>query len=110
MIDFMQILFAIFLVNVVLPPTTSYALGTFKLACFTFLPNFFTNILPEAIYDAKIMNNNVYSIIKDFEFLRTMGQLYFVVIVLTGVLLMTFGFSKKFFTKKVKSWCKKFIR
>lgn len=110
MIDFMQVLFAIFLVNVVLPPTTSYALGTFKLACFTFLPNFFTNNLSEAKYDAKIMNNSVYSIIKDFTFLRTMGQIYFVLIIVIGILLITFGLSKKFFFKKMKSWCKKFIR
>lgn len=56
------------------------------------------------------MNTSVYSIMKDFVFLRNMGQIYFIFIMISGALLIIFGLSKKFFVKKVKSWCKKFIR
>ena len=56
------------------------------------------------------MNPSVYSVIKDFVFLRNMGQLYFIFLVMVLFLLITFGISKKFFNKPVKSWCKNFIR
>lgn len=108
--DYMQIIMAVFLINVTLPPSPVYALGAFKYALFTFLPNFFTNTLPAPEYDPKIMNSSVYSVIKDFVFLRNMGQLYFILIILVVFLLITFGLSKKFFNKTVKSWCKNFIR
>jgi len=43
------------------------------------------------------MNPSVYSVIKDFVFLRNMGQLYFILLVMAVFLLITFGFSKKIF-------------
>jgi hypothetical protein len=48
--DFFQLMFAVFLVNVDLPPTAMYALGIFNLSAFTFLPNFFANSLPPYIF------------------------------------------------------------
>lgn len=48
--DFFQLMFAVFLVNVDLPPTAMYALAIFNLSSFTFLPNFFTNSLPQYIF------------------------------------------------------------
>lgn len=110
MFDYMQIMMAVFLLNVVLPPTPMYALGAFRYALFSFLPNFFTDSLPTPQYNPKIINSSVYSILKDFIFLRSMGHLYFILVVLVIFLLIVFGFSKKFFNKSVKSWCKNFIR
>lgn len=110
MFDYMQIMMAVFLLNVVLPPTPMYALGAFKHALFSFLPNFFTDILPTAQYNPKTMNSSVYSVLKDFIFLRNMGQIYFILIVVCLFLLAVWGMSKKFFNKSIKSWCKSFIR
>ncbi len=108
--DYMQLMVAVFLVNVTLPPTPVYALGVFKYALFSFLPNMFSDTLPTAEYDALTMNGSVYTILKDFTFLRNMGQLYFILIVLVILLLATYGLSKKCFNKQVKTWCKKFIK
>lgn len=110
MFDYMQLMMAVFLINVILPPTPVYALGCFQYALFSFIPNLFTQSLPAAEYDPNVMNSNVYSIIQDFAFLRNMGQIYVILIALVIFLLISFGFSKKFFNKSVKSWCKKFIR
>lgn len=108
--DCMQLIMAVFLINVTLPPTPVYALGVFRYSLFAFLPNFFTSKLPAPEYNPNVMNSSVYSIIKDFLFLRNMGQIYFILIVLAVFLLISFGLSKKFFNKSVKNWCKKFIR
>jgi hypothetical protein len=110
MFDYMQIMMAIFLLNVILPPTPMYALGAFNYALFSFLPNFFTDSLPTAKYDPKTMNSSIYSILEDFVFLRNMGQMYFILIVLGLFLLATFAMSKKFFSKTIKNWCKNFIQ
>lgn len=56
------------------------------------------------------MNSSIYSVLKDLTFLRTMGHLYFILVVLAVFVLMTLLFSKKFFNKKVKVWCKGFIK
>jgi hypothetical protein len=110
MFDYMQIMMAIFLLNVILPPTPMYALGTFKYSLFSFLPNFFTDSLPTAKYNPKIMNSSIYSILEDLVFLRNMGQMYFILIALGFFLLATFAMSKKFFNKTIKNWCKNFIQ
>ena len=110
MFDYMQTMTAVFLINLILPPTPMYALGAFKHALFSFLPNFFSNELPVAQFNAKIMNSSVYSVLRDFVFLRNMGQMYLILIVLIVFLLAVFFMSKKFFNKAVKSWCKTFIK
>lgn len=110
MFDYMQIMMALFLLNVILPPTPMYALGTFRYALFSFLPNFFANSMPAAQYNPKTMNSSIYSVLEDFIFLRNMGQMYFILIVLVAFLLIVFGMSKKFFNKTVKTWCKNFIK
>ncbi len=110
MFDYMQIMMAVFLLNVILPPTPMYALGTFRYALFSFLPNFFVESLPAAQFNAKTMNSSIYSVLEDFIFLRNMGQMYFILIVLVALLLVVFGMSKKFFNKTVKAWCKNFIK
>jgi hypothetical protein len=56
------------------------------------------------------MNNTYYSIMKNFVFLRNMGQIYFIIIILASLLTVTYLISKKFLNKKVKKWCKIFIR
>lgn len=110
MFDYMHIMMAVFLINVNLPPTPMYALGVFKYSLFTFLPNFFTSLFPTPFFDPKIMNNSAFSMLKDFSFLRNMGQLYFLLVILICFLLVVFGMSKKFFNKKIKTWAKQFIR
>ena len=110
MFDFMQVLFAVFLLNVSLPPTAMLALAEFKNSMFTFLPNFFSSSLPTVFYDKNVLNNSAYSIVRDFVFLRTMGHLYFILIVLGVLLGVTYLIGKKFFYKKVKKWARVFIR
>jgi hypothetical protein len=56
------------------------------------------------------MNSSVYSIIGDFTFLRTMGQLYFILLIIGIVILNSFVMSRKFFWKPIKKWAKPFIR
>ena len=63
MFDYMQIMMAVFLLNVILPPTPMYAIGTFRFALFSFLPNFFTDLLPTAQYNSKTMNSSIYSVL-----------------------------------------------
>jgi hypothetical protein len=110
MLDFMQVMMAIFLLNVILPPTPMYALGSFKYSLFSFLPNFFSSKLETPRFNAKTMNSSIYSVLKDLTFLRTMGHLYFILIVSLIFVLVTLILSKKFFNKRVKNWCKGFIR
>jgi hypothetical protein len=56
------------------------------------------------------MNSSVYSIIGDFTFLRTMGHLYFIFLIVGILLLAAFVMSRKFFWKPLKKWGKPFIR
>jgi len=56
------------------------------------------------------MNSTVFSILGDFAFLRTMGQLYFILLMIGILVLATFLMSKKFFWKPLKKWSKSFIR
>ena len=110
MFDFMQIMFVISIINVDLPPTPVYAFSMLKNSFFIFLPNFFTNALNQPFYDKLTMNNTYYSVLKDFVFLRNMGQIYFILIVAILIVVLAFGYSKKFFNKSVKKWSKKFIK
>ena len=99
MFDFMQLVFAIGLFSVDLPPTPMYAFGSFTNSFFTFLPNFFKDSLPQSSYNSKTMTNSIFDILKDFIFLRNMGQLFTILITLIIVLLVIFVMSKKFFNK-----------
>jgi hypothetical protein len=110
MFDFLQITFVISLISIDLPPTPMYAFKVLKNSLFTFLPNFFTSSLPFSFYDKDTMNNTYYSIMKNFVFLRNMGQIYFIIIILASLLAVTYLISKKFLNKKIKKWCKIFIR
>jgi hypothetical protein len=98
MFDFMQLMFALFFINVNLPPNVLYAFGQLKDAGFVFLINFFTKSLPDAKYST-VVNNNIYSILKDFTFLRTQGYLYSLLIFIIVVLFLIYIISKKFFIK-----------
>jgi hypothetical protein len=110
MFDFMQIMFAISVISVDLPPTPVYAFSMLKNSFFTFLPNFFTNALNQPFYDKLTMNNTYYSVLKDFVFLRNMGQIYFILIVVILIVVIAFGLSKKCFYRPIKKWCKNFIK
>jgi hypothetical protein len=108
MFDFMQIVFALSLISIDLPPTPMYAFAVLKMSFFDFLPNFFT--LPQAFFNKKTMNYTYYSVMKDFTFLRNMGQIYLILVVLIIILAISYGISKKFFNKRIKNRCKIFIR
>lgn len=107
--DFMQLLFALFFININFSPDLMYSLGAFQNAGLTFLPNFFAKSMPNAVYDSSL-NNNIYSILRDFTFLRTMGYLYSFFLVLGIVLITIFVLSKKCWNKDLKKWAKGFIR
>lgn len=108
MFDFMQIIFAISLISIDLPPTPMYALTALKNSFFDFLPNFFT--LPTPFFNKKTMTFTYFSVMKDFAFLRNMGQIYTIFIALVLILTVSYIISQKFFYKKIKNWFKKFIR
>ena len=63
-----------------------------------------------AVYDDKYRNNNIYSLMKDASFLRTLGLLYTIALLIGVVLLITGIFTKKAPTKGVKKWAKTFFR
>lgn len=110
MFDFMQLVFAIGLFSVDLPPTPMYAFGSLTTSFFTFLPNFFKYSLPQSTYNSKTMTNSIFDILEDFIFLRNMGQLFTILIAIIIILLVILVISKKFFNKSVKKWSKKFIK
>ena len=70
----------------------------------------FKTSFSKAFFDIKYINNNIFSIMVDSSFLRVMGPLYFILIILGSVLLTIFVLSKKAPSKGIKKWAKSFIR
>lgn len=111
--DYMQMVFVLFFVNIILPPNPTYVLSTFRYSFLSWLPNFFSSAMPRARINAGI-NDSILSILGDLIFLRTMGFIYVIMVILIVVLIVIFIFSKKMpeFMKNygLKKWAKRFIR
>lgn len=107
-LDFYQLLFCLLFVNVVLPPNAAYALAQFRITAFTFIPNMFSSALDALVYNSKF-GNTIFTFFGDMVFLRTMGYLYTVLLVLVVVILLCLLFWKKKF-KYVKPYAKKFLK
>jgi Na+-translocating ferredoxin:NAD+ oxidoreductase RnfA subunit len=95
MYDFLQLVMALILINVNYPPDLLYSIFKVFASALTFLPNIFTSLFSQASYNATFINNNIYSVMQDSSFLRVMGHLYFILIILAVVLLVIFIFTKK---------------
>lgn len=104
--DYLQLIMALILVNINFPPDLMYSIYRTFASCLSFLPNFFVNSFSQAFYDPLKINNNIYSTMQDSSFLRVMGHLYFILIVLCIVFLIMFILSKKSPNKELKKWCK----
>lgn len=108
--DFMQIIMLFIFININYPPNLLYSVQKLFASAFTFLPNMFKTSFSKAFFDIKYINNNIFSIMVDSSFLRVMGPLYFILIILGSVLLTIFVLSKKAPSKGIKKWAKSFIR
>lgn len=106
MYDLMQFLMILVFVNVNYPPNLLYIFQKLLGAGFNFLPNFFKNAFSAPAFDSQILNNNIYSIMKEGAFLRVFGCIYFILL-MTGIVLLTiYILSKKNPSKEFKKWCK----
>jgi hypothetical protein len=104
--DFLQLVMALIFVNNNYPPDLLYSIWKIFASALAFLPNFFTNSFSRATFNPEMINNNIYSVMQDSSFLRVMGHLYFVLIIVCALLTLVFIFSKKSPNKDLKKWCK----
>ncbi len=110
MYDFMQLVVCCAFINVTYPPNLLYSIKSSLISAFTFLPNFFGNSFTKAMYDKDYNNNNIYSLMQDAAFLRVLGSLYFIVVMLIVILIFIGILSKRSPTKEIKKWAKHFLR
>jgi len=108
--DYLQLIMVFIFVNINYPPNLLYSISRLYASAFTFLPNMFKSSYSAAFYDPKYINNNIYSLMTDSSFLRVMGHVYFILIILILVLGTIFILSKKSPSKNIKKWAKSFIR
>lgn len=108
--DYLQLIMALILVNVNFPPNLVYSIFKAFGSALNFLPNFFAKSYTKAAYNKTLLNNNIYSVMQDSSFLRVLGHLYFILMMLGIVMAIIFILSKKCFNKTLKKWCKEFIR
>jgi hypothetical protein len=110
MYDFMQYVLCLVLVNISYPPNLLYSLRSALASALSFLPNFFSGSFEKASFSPSTNNNNIYSLMEDGAFLRVMGHLYFVLLVLALFLGVVLILTKKAPSKEIKKWAKGFIR
>ncbi len=106
MYDYLQLVMAFILINVNYPPNLLQSVFQSFASAFSFLPNFFAKSYSKAPFNKSYINNNIYAVIQDSSFLRVMGQLYFIFMMLGIMLAIIFILSKKCFFKPLKKWCK----
>lgn len=111
-IDFYHMLFALLFVNMTLPPNPTYALSKFKLISLNFLPNVFESSLIAPVFDKKSTSNTLYTIFGDMIFVRTLGHLFLMVLILIFIMVVMLIIWKKgperF--KSAKKFCKTFLK
>lgn len=106
MYDYLQLIMALILVNVNYPPDLLASVFKTFASTFSFLPNFFAKSFSPVVFNKSYINNNIYSVILDSSFLRVLGHLYFILLMLGIVMAVIFILSKKCFYKPLKKWCK----
>ena len=80
----------------------------FRITAFTFLPNMFNNALPNAQYSSSF-GNTIFNFFGDMIFLRNMGYIYTVLLVLVVfMLVLLFLWKKKI--GNAKPWSKRFLK
>jgi hypothetical protein len=90
MFDLLQILYVLYFINVLLPPSAAYMLAGFRNSFLSFLPNMFANVLPKPIMNDK-STGQIYSLIGDIMFLRNEGYLLTITLALmifVGIILL----------------------
>ncbi len=108
-IDFFHMLFALLFVTISLPPNPVYALSKTKMLILSFLPNMFSNAYSKAQYE-KTITSTMFTFFGDLSFLRTMGFLYTIVIVILVASAVMAILWKKGKWKNVKQYCKNYLR
>ena len=106
--DFYQLLFCLLFVNLVLPPNAGYSLAQFRITAFTFLPNMFSNSLSTPLYSSTF-GNTIYNFFGDMVFVRNMGYLYTILLVLVVFMLILLLIWKKKIGN-AKPWAKRFLK
>lgn len=95
MYDFMQSIMIIVFINVTLPPNLLYSVKSSMKSAFTFLPSFFSSAFDSPPYNKEYNNNNIYSLMKDAAFLRVIGSIFFVLLMLVVFMVIVGILSKK---------------
>lgn len=108
-IDFFHLLFALLFVNMVMPPTPAYAISKAKILILSFLPNMFDNSLPKSQYD-KTISSMIFTFFGDMIFVRTMGFLYTILLVMVVVFVVMLLLWKKGKWKNIKAFCKSYLK
>lgn len=108
-VDYFHMLFALLFVTISIPPNPVYALSKAKLLILSFLPNMFTGSFSKAQYD-KSISSTLYTFFGDMVFLRTMGFLYTIVLVVAIVSAAMALLWKKGKWKTAKEFCKNYLK
>lgn len=95
MYDYLQLIMALIFINVNFPPNLLYTIIKSFTSSLNFLPNFFTSMFSKAFYDKKQISNNMYSAMQDSSFLRVLGPIYFILIMIGIALAVIFVLRKK---------------
>jgi hypothetical protein len=107
-IDFHHMLVVLLFIDMSIPPNPAFILSKSKILILSFLPNMFSSTLPTAQYDTSI-TNTLFSYFGDMIFLRTMGFLYTIVLIMLVVFGVMAILWKKGKWKNVKQYCKNFL-
>lgn len=107
-IDFHHMLVVLLFIDMSIPPNPAFILSKSKILILSFLPNMFSSTLPTAQYDTSI-TNTLFSYFGDMIFLRTMGFLYTIVLIMLVVFGVMVILWKKGKWKNVKQYCKNFL-
>jgi hypothetical protein len=107
-IDFHHMLVVLLFIDISIPPNPAFILSKSKILILSFLPNMFSSALPTAQYDTSI-TNTLFSYFGDMIFLRTMGFLYTIVLIMLVVFGVMTILWKKGKWKNVKQYCKNYL-
>lgn len=108
-VDYFHLLFALLFVSMTMPPNPIYALSKAKILILSWLPNMFAGAFSKAQYD-KSMTSTLYTFFGDMVFLRTMGFLYTVLLVIMVVVAVMALLWKKGKWKTIKAFCKGYLK
>jgi hypothetical protein len=108
-VDLFQMIFALLFITISMPPNPVYTISKAKLLILSFLPNMFTDAYSKAQYD-KTITSTLFTFFGDLSFLRTMGFLYTIILVMLVVFAVMAVLWKKGKWKNAKEFCKKYLK